>query len=609
MNTFRKTLGAIGLRARVVGYNPIGRLHKAVRDGDLEEVTRLLLRGSCHVNDIDKKNRTPLHYACAYGQTEVVDFLVKNKCDIHLCDSDNNTPLIKAIQQQEEECATILLENGADVNVQDPNGGTPLHHAACTNNTSVAAKLLLHNADIEAQNKDGCTPLLLALKENKHRMAEFLIKAKANIHAVDMRGRTALMLAVRYESPHIVKLLIEGGIDVFAEDVDGGTALCYSVASGCNMKIMFDCTEEKRKMRRRNTKEGSESSTEDSLTGCSDKPGPSHSMPDEGGNQSDTKNIAREKEELCKDFQQSSKDEAISDTGTRENKTLFDNSGTECQKEDEDEDNLVQFISIKTPFFSATDSKSEKPGVFTVQYPPVCLPGCVTGPFSEAEAFKEIINTPTNQSVPMKEAKTLKSAKPYLPVTPEDGRKILGGTQIQQPKAFLEINDTPPNQSVWMKDAKILKSEPHLDVTPKEGQDTLDGTEHQQSTTRICEICSPKCFDHFSLDALQMKKHIVEEMGPLSSPVSSSSKLKFSKPEDARKEGTPVSPVGMEIKNVLNEPFCRKCVCQAMGGGKVLGSEMDDPFHWTLHNWCSLTSSTTGGTAQVLGVQRTEELP
>ncbi|XP_077893275.1 uncharacterized protein LOC144374220 isoform X4 [Ictidomys tridecemlineatus] len=545
---------------------------------------------------------------------------------------------------------------------------------------------------------------------------------------------------------------------------------------------MFDCTEEKRKMRRRNTKEGSESSTEDSLTGCSDKPGPSHSMPDEGGNQSDTKNIAREKEELCKDFQQSSKDEAISDTGTRENKTLFDNSGTECQKEDEDEDNLVQFISIKTPFFSATDSKSEKPGVFTVQYPPVCLPGCVTGPFSEAEAFKEIINTPTNQSVPMKEAKTLKSAKPYLPVTPEDGRKILGGTQIQQPKAFLEINDTPPNQSVWMKDAKILKSaephldvtpkegqdtldgtehqqsttriceicspkcfdhfsldalqmkkhiveemgplsspvssssklkfskpedarkegtpvspvgsqrapslkpptalrhsgestdpemkgarrkdvktitpephfhvkaeeagttlggskmrkpkafleindtppnqsvwmkdakilksaEPHLDVTPKEGQDTLDGTEHQQSTTRICEICSPKCFDHFSLDALQMKKHIVEEMGPLSSPVSSSSKLKFSKPEDARKEGTPVSPVGMEIKNVLNEPFCRKCVCQAMGGGKVLGSEMDDPFHWTLHNWCSLTSSTTGGTAQVLGVQRTEELP
>ncbi|XP_077872034.1 uncharacterized protein LOC144365098 [Ictidomys tridecemlineatus] len=314
---------------------------------------------------------------------------------------------------------------------------------------------------------------------------------------------------------------------------------------------MFDCTEEKRKMRRRNTKEGSESSTEDSLTGCSDKPGPSHSMPDEGGNQSDTKNIAREKEELCKDFQQSSKDEAISDTGTRENKTLFDNSGTECQKEDEDEDNLVQFISIKTPFFSATDSKSEKPGVFTVQYPPVCLPGCVTGPFSEAEAFKKIINTPTNQSVPMKEAKTLKSAKPYLPVTPEDGRKILGGTQIQQPKAFLEINDTPPNQSVWMKDAKILKSEPHLDVTPKEGQDTLDGTEHQQSTTRICEICSPKCFDHFSLDALQMTKHIVEgkshiflkclldkiffkkilsKLGPLSSPVSASSKLKFSKP-------------------------------------------------------------------------------
>ncbi|KAG3292857.1 hypothetical protein H1C71_014255 [Ictidomys tridecemlineatus] len=106
-----------------------------------------------------------------------------------------------------------------------------------------------------------------------------------------------------------------------------------------------------------------------------------------------------------------------------------------------------------------------------------------------------------------------------------------------------------------------------------------------------------------------MEKHIVEELSPLSSPVIASSKPKLPKAEDARKEGTPVSPVGMEIKNVLNEPFCRKCICQAIGGGKVLGSEMNDPFHWTLHNWCSLTSSTTAGTAQVLGVQRTEELP
>ncbi|VTJ88348.1 Hypothetical predicted protein, partial [Marmota monax] len=279
MITFLKTLGAIRVRAKVVGYNPTGRLHKAARDGNLEEVRHLLVQGSCHVNDIDKKNRT------------------------------------------------------------------------------------------------------------------------------------ALMLAVRYESPDIIKLLIEGGIDVFAEDVDGGTALYYSVASGCNMKIMFDCTEAKRKMRK-NTKEGSESSTEDSLTGYSDKPGPSDSMLDEGSNQSDAKppgqdgsgrgeelipgwvvplaeapgsvfparprypsrtcsglrppeegrarasrkNIAREKE-LCEDFQQSSKDGAISDTGTQENKTLFDNSCTECQKEDEDENNLVQFFSIKTSFFSATDSK------------------------------------------------------------------------------------------------------------------------------------------------------------------------------------------------------------------------------------------------------------
>ncbi|XP_071467488.1 uncharacterized protein [Marmota flaviventris] len=124
---------------------------------------------------------------------------------------------------------------------------------------------------------------------------------------------------------------------------------------------------------------------------------------------------------------------------------------------------------------------------------------------------------------------------------------------IFRSRGLLEINDTPPNQSVWMKDAKILKSaEPHLDVTPKEGQDTLDGTEHLQPK-RICDICSPKCFDHFSWDALQMEKHIVEELGPLSSPVIVSSKLKLPKAEDARKEGTPVSPMAEPHFNVTAE--------------------------------------------------------
>ncbi|XP_077894775.1 uncharacterized protein LOC110597289 isoform X2 [Ictidomys tridecemlineatus] len=54
--------------------------------------------------------RTPLQYACAYGNPAVVALLVKRKRSVDLYDSDGNTPLMKAVQYEEEECAIILLK-------------------------------------------------------------------------------------------------------------------------------------------------------------------------------------------------------------------------------------------------------------------------------------------------------------------------------------------------------------------------------------------------------------------------------------------------------------------------------------------------------------------
>uniref|UniRef100_A0A8D2CU35 Ankyrin repeat domain-containing protein 26 n=1 Tax=Sciurus vulgaris TaxID=55149 RepID=A0A8D2CU35_SCIVU len=131
----------------------MGKIHKAASMGNVAKVQHILILGENGVNDKDKKNRTALHFACAYGHPEVVTLLVERKCDIDICDSDSSTALMKAIQCQEEECATILLEHGADPNVMDSSGNTALHYAVYTENTSIAAKLLSHNANIEAKNK------------------------------------------------------------------------------------------------------------------------------------------------------------------------------------------------------------------------------------------------------------------------------------------------------------------------------------------------------------------------------------------------------------------------------------------------------------------------
>ncbi|XP_028609315.1 ankyrin repeat domain-containing protein 30A isoform X2 [Grammomys surdaster] len=166
----------------------MGKIHKAASVGDVAKVQHILILGKCGVNDRDKKDRTALHLACAYGHPEVVTLLVERKCEVDACDGENCTALIKAVQCQEEECAAILLDHGADPNVMDSSGNTALHYAVYSENTSIAAKLLAHNANIEAKNKDDLTPVLLAVKENKQHIVEFLVKKKTSMHAVDQLG-------------------------------------------------------------------------------------------------------------------------------------------------------------------------------------------------------------------------------------------------------------------------------------------------------------------------------------------------------------------------------------------------------------------------------------
>nr|Q811D2.2 RecName: Full=Ankyrin repeat domain-containing protein 26 [Mus musculus] len=194
----------------------MGKIHKAASVGDVAKVQHILILGKSGVNDRDKKDRTALHLACAYGHPEVVTLLVERKCEIDARDSESSTALIKAVQCQEEECAAILLDHGADPNVMDSSGNTALHYAVYSENTSMAAKLLAHNANIEAKNKDDLTPMLLAVKENKQHIVEFLVKKKASIHAVDQLGSNRQMF--EYDGKRLQRSENSNPVDNGSED-------------------------------------------------------------------------------------------------------------------------------------------------------------------------------------------------------------------------------------------------------------------------------------------------------------------------------------------------------------------------------------------------------
>ncbi|KAL0587839.1 Ankyrin repeat domain-containing protein 18B [Plecturocebus cupreus] len=224
------------------------RIHSAAIRGDAAEVERCLKRRSSDLDAPDRKGRTPLHLACAYGRVEVVTLLVTRKFKIDVDDRLNRTPLMKAVHGQEEACSIILLEHGANPNTEDVYGNTALHYAINNSVTSMAEKLLSYHANIEAVNKEGNTPFLLAISCKRQQMVKFFMTNQANVHAVDNFRRTALMLAIHHNLPSIVSVLLEENINVFSQDVFGQTAEDYAVCCGL-IRIQQQILEHKNKFK------------------------------------------------------------------------------------------------------------------------------------------------------------------------------------------------------------------------------------------------------------------------------------------------------------------------------------------------------------------------
>uniref|UniRef100_A0A8C2QQ46 Uncharacterized protein n=1 Tax=Cricetulus griseus TaxID=10029 RepID=A0A8C2QQ46_CRIGR len=261
-------------------YKPLKKIHLAASEGDAERLQRMINLGKHSVHDRDYKQRTALHFACAYGHVEVVSVLLKNNCDIDAIDMNSVTPLMKAVQNWTYECVRTLLKHGADPNRMDKDGNTSLHYAVSEDNQTLAKCLIKYSADMEQKNKDGFTPLLQALKENKIEMAKFLVKNGANIHVFDEMKRNTLLYAIRWDSKDMVSLLLNEGIDFFFKDVFGWTALRYAIegTSKGSREILMDY-DEKLRIKHKKGSSAYKNSEDNSLAKYPDGPTSAFTLP------------------------------------------------------------------------------------------------------------------------------------------------------------------------------------------------------------------------------------------------------------------------------------------------------------------------------------------
>lgn len=187
------------------GAQDLQDLLKAVQEGHLEPVTRLLDQKPALVHERDRRGANALYEAAYMGRAEVANVLISRGADVNLVTNRKTVPMHAAARRGSPELATLLLANGAAVDALEWRGHSPLHFAVLAaivddkGDRGVIPLLLDKGADINRpQGNTKLTPLHMAAASGRLKLVTLLLDRGAQVNPV-ARGWTPLGLAQRYK--------------------------------------------------------------------------------------------------------------------------------------------------------------------------------------------------------------------------------------------------------------------------------------------------------------------------------------------------------------------------------------------------------------------------
>ncbi|CAF4311681.1 unnamed protein product, partial [Adineta steineri] len=130
----------------------------ACRNGDLELVQELIIRGHANINKCGV-----LVVAAQNGHEKVVDYLLKRGCDVNRRVRNYNESALHAASRRNHLCiVNLLLKYGANSTLRDKQKRTALDYAIHKRHVEIAKVLINHQHGCFNMSPSGYTPLMLA---------------------------------------------------------------------------------------------------------------------------------------------------------------------------------------------------------------------------------------------------------------------------------------------------------------------------------------------------------------------------------------------------------------------------------------------------------------
>lgn len=140
-------------------------------DNSLATAKILIEQLGVNVNCVNSANKTPLHFAAASHDPEMIKLLLSHWAKVNALDNERKTPIFYAINDSEDALNSLemlIIRGRCDVNHQDKKGYTPLHLAGLLGAAGAAEILLMHGADFSIKTSDGTSALNLLRRKVPH---------------------------------------------------------------------------------------------------------------------------------------------------------------------------------------------------------------------------------------------------------------------------------------------------------------------------------------------------------------------------------------------------------------------------------------------------------